>query len=209
MIVRWNIMAVYDLNGNKIFPEKSIFQGVKMVCFGDSLTEENFQYTKGWHRWLKEILDLISYVNEGQSGATSATVLSQINNYTANGESIVTIMHGSNDTGIDDATERNNIESISQTVKAKFPQAIVIYITPHYQTKYQTGINTTLQIRQDILDIAPKYSISVYDNYQFMGLYSGNLNILTNDGCHWNDKGHEIVGKNLAEWILVHFKHLL
>lgn len=200
-------MAVYDISGKNLLTEKSIFQGRKMVCFGDSLTEVNSQYTKGWHKWLKEILDLASYANMGHSGATSATVLSQINNYAANGESIVTIMHGSNDTGIADETERSTIESISQAVKTKFPQAIVIYITPHYQTKYQDGTNTTLQIRQDVLDIAPKYSISVYDNYQFMGLYSGNLSTLTNDGCHWNDTGHEIVGKNLAEWIRTHFKY--
>lgn len=201
-------MAVYDIEGNALTQDNDVFNNKKMVCFGDSLTEENFQYTKGWHKWLKEILGLASYVNKGRSGATSAAVLTQINNYTANGENLVTIMHGSNDTGITDATERNNIESISSAVKTKFPQAIIVYITPHFQTTYQEGTNTTLQIRQDVIDIAPKYAIPVYDNYQFMGLYSSNLNLLTNDGCHWNDKAHEMVGKNLAEWILTHFRYI-
>ncbi len=202
-------MALYDVNGINITPEENtLFQGEKMVCFGDSLTEVNFQYTKGWHKWLQEILGLASYVNRGASGATSATVLNQINNYTANGESLVTIMHGSNDTGIDDATEQNNIKAICTAIKAKFPTAIIIYITPHYQTKYQAGTNTTLQIRKDVLDIAPQYAIPVYDNYQFMGLYSDNLNIFTNDGCHWNDTGHEMVGKNLSEWVINHFEYL-
>ena len=202
-------MAIFDVNGNNIAPESNtLFQGKKMVCFGDSLTEENFQYTKGWHKWMQEILGLASYSNRGQSGATSATILNQINGYTANGESIVTIMHGSNDTGIADATEQSNIEAICSAVKTKFPTAIIIYITPHFQTRYQVGTNTTLNIRKDVLDVAPTYAIPVYDNYQFMGLYSSNLSIYTNDNCHWNDKGHEMVGKNLSKWVLTHFEYL-
>jgi hypothetical protein len=39
-------MALYDVNGINITPEENaLFQGKKMVCFGDSLTEVNFQYT--------------------------------------------------------------------------------------------------------------------------------------------------------------------
>ncbi len=202
-------MTLYNVDGQSILQdENSCFKNKKMVCFGDSLTEVNAQYTKGWHEWVSDILDLSSYTNEGVSSATSSGVLSQINNYTPTGENIVTVMHGSNDTGIADSTEQNNIKAICEAAKTKFPTAIIIYITPHYQTKYQVGTNTTQNIRSDVLEIAPLYSIAVYDNYQFMGLYESNLSILTNDNCHWNDKGHEVVGKNLAKWILTNFRYV-
>ncbi len=194
----------------------SVFNGKTASFFGDSLTEVNFQYTKGYHQWVKEIIGLASYNNYGVSGYDYPRMLEKINSVSDNPD-IVFLMGGINDYNAPfgewgdktNDTIYGRLYLLCQAVKQKYSSKIIIFITPPYQTKYPhvDGI-TAFDYREAIIKTCAFYAIAVYDNCVLSGIHDENLNIYTNDNCHWNDKAHEMVGKNLAEWILTHFRYI-
>ena len=52
--------------------------------------------------------------------------------------------------------------------------------------------------------MASKYALPVFDNNALSGIYpkiSANSSAWTTDGLHWNIKGHERVGRKLAQFL--------
>ena len=43
--------------------KKSVFAGKTASFYGDSLTGQNYHYTKGYHKWVTEILGLTDTAN--------------------------------------------------------------------------------------------------------------------------------------------------
>lgn len=194
----------------------SIFSGLKATFYGDSLTERNGHYTKGYHSWISDILGFVSYENYGVSGYTIKDVANKVINTTASGD-IIFVMAGVNDqtfskplgTFNDDSstdTTYGAIRLLCSTLKEKYPTKLIVYITPHYQIRYLSDLGiTSYEVSKAIKEICYQYGIPVYDNYQLSGIYpqnSTNKTLYTTDGCHWNDLGHELVGKNIAKYMI-------
>lgn len=212
-------MAVFDVNGSNLIPNGNVvFTGKTASFYGDSLTEVNQHYTKGYHSWVKDILGLTSYNNYGVSGYTIARVITKMQNTTDNPD-IVFVMVGVNDENFSTplgqfgdtttATIYGGYDVLCNLIKTKYPSKLCILITPHYQTRYphSSGV-TSYEVSKAMIEVATKYAIPVYNNFVYSGIYTTNLNIWTVDNCHWNNKAHEMVGKNLSEWVLTHFEYL-
>lgn len=216
---------IYDINGNTLSEwGNGIFFGKTAAFFGDSLTERNFQYSKGYHAWVKEILGLASYENYGVGGYTTEDVYTKIKNTTTTAD-IIFVMCGVNDQtsrvplgqfgDTTTGTTYGNVYKICEELKSKFLTQPTIFITPAYQTRYpeDTGTNgswgvTSYEITKAIKETCENFAIPIYDNFVFSQLYPTNLSIWTNDNCHWNDKMHEKVGKNLAQWVSDNVRYL-
>lgn len=191
---------------------KSPWEGKTAVFFGDSLTEKNGWYSKGYHQWVKEILGLSSYTNYGISIYTLKKIYNKIKS-TNTPADIVFVMGGVNDQtysvnlgAFGDKTENTSYGALAlmcQELREKYPTSTVIFITPHYQTKYphNEGI-TSYEISKAIKEVCERYAIAVYDNYALSEIFASNFSTYTTDNCHWNNKAHEMVGKNLAKFVL-------
>lgn len=189
----------------------SIFSGKTASFYGDSLTEANWHYTKGYHQWVKEILGLASYKNYGVSGYKVSDVYNKVNSVSDTSD-IIFIMCGVNDQTFSvplgvmgDTTSDTTYGALNLLcglLKQKYPTKLVVFITPHYQTNYlhNDGI-TSYDVSKAIREVCGKYAIPVYDNFVLSGIYTTNLSTFTTDNCHWNDKAHEMVGKNLARFV--------
>lgn len=200
----------------------SIFSGLKATFYGDSLTEKNGHYTKGYHSWISDILGFVSYENYGVSGYTIKNVADKIASTNATGD-IIFVMAGVNDqtfhkplgTFTDDPstdTTYGALKLLCSTLKEKYPTKLIVYITPHYQIKYPSNLGiTSYEVSKAIKEVCYQYSIPVYDNFQLSGIYpqnTTNKNLYTTDGCHWNNLGHEKVGKNIAKYMLNTFGYV-
>ena len=198
---------------------QSVFYGKTMNVLGDSLTEQNQHYTKGYYTWVKEILGLGTVNNYGVSGSSISTKNNPMCERYASmsAADIVLVMGGTNDCtwsaelGTTDSTDNATVYGAMKTLcaglKEKYPTSIIVFITPHFQTKYPHSQGyTAMDISKVIREVCARYAIPVYDNNLFSGIFSTNLGNFTVDNCHWNDTAHEMVGKNLAKWLLDTFR---
>ena len=200
----------------------SIFSGLKATFYGDSLTERNGHYTKGYHQWISDLLGLESYQNFGVSGYTIKQIATKVQSTTATGD-VIFIMGGVNDQtfhkqlgtindSMDQDTTYGALKLLCSTLKSKYPTKLIVFITPHYQVKYPSNLGiTSYEVSKAVKDVCYLYAIPVYDNFQNSGIYpqnATNKSTYTTDGTHWNDLGHEKVGRNIAKYMLNTFAHL-
>lgn len=195
-----------------------IFTGKTASFYGDSLTEKNYHYSNGYHKWVSDILGLASYNNYGVSGYKVSDVYNKVNSI-ADTADIIFVMCGVNDQNFSvplgamgDTTTGTTYGALSllcAKLKEKYPTKLVVFITPHYQTKYphSAGI-TSYEVSKAVREVCEKYAIPVYDNFVLSGIYSTNLSTFTTDNCHWNDTAHEMVGKNLARFMVNTFRYI-
>lgn len=208
----WTSQKILNEIGNNIWNNKTA------TFYGDSLTEVNSHYTKGYHEWVKELLGLTSYQNYGISGYKLSDIYNKVNTTNVVSDLII-IMGGVNDqnfsvplgTITDNTTNTiyGSLNLLCSKLKEKYPSKILLFITPHYQTRYPHGDGiTSLEVSKAIKEVCVKYAIPVYDNFNLGGIYNTNLSIFTTDNCHWNNFAHEMVGKNLARFINNNFRYI-
>lgn len=195
------------------------FIGKTASFYGDSLTEQTtHSYTKGYHAWVSEILGLESYVNYGVSGYRIYDVYTKVNSVSDTSD-IIFLMCGVNDQtysvplGVmgdtDDDTTYGALDMLCSLLRRKYPTKLIVFITPHYQTRYpHKGGITSYEVAKAIKDVCEKYAIPVYDNFIMSGIYPSNLYLYTGDGCHWNNTAHEMVGKHLAQYMANTFGYI-
>jgi lysophospholipase L1-like esterase len=205
-------------SGGNVDQSFSVFKNKTAFFYGDSLTEANYHYTKGYHSWVKDLLGLASYNNYGVSGYKVSDVYNKVKSVTGTAD-IVFVMCGVNDQTFSvplgtmgdntTGTTYGSLDLLCALLKQKYPTSIVVFITPHYQTNYphSDGI-TSYEVSKAIKEVCEKYAIPVYDNFVLSGIYPSNLSYFTTDRCHWNDITHEMVGKNLSKWVTDTFGYL-
>jgi lysophospholipase L1-like esterase len=210
-------IAYLKENGIGSVETTNVFAGKTASFYGDSLTESNYHYTKGYHQWIKELLGLTSYNNYGVSGYRIATVNTKVNSINDTSD-IIFVMCGVNDetfstplgTFGDSTTSTiyGGYDVLCSNLKAKYPTKIIVFITPHYQTKYphDEGV-TSYEVSKAMKEVCEKYAIPVYDNFVLSGIYPTNLSYWTTDNCHWNDKAHEMLGRNLSKFMIDTFRY--
>lgn len=196
----------------------SIFTGKTASFYGDSLTEVNWHYTKGYHKWVSEILGLTSYNNYGVSGYKVADVLNKVNSVTDTSD-IIFVMVGVNDvqfnvplgtlSELKSGTVYGNLDALCAKLREKYPTKLLVFITPAEQTKYPGTIGVSMHdIQKATKEVCERYSIVVYDCFTYGEICTTNLSYWTTDNCHWNDKAHEMVGKNLAHFVMNTFRYI-
>lgn len=163
------------------------------------------------------MLGLNSYNNYGVSGYTTENVYSKVNSVTDTAD-VIFVMCGVNDqtfhvpletiSDTTTGTTYGNLNLLCAKLKEKYPTKLVVFITPHYQTNYphNDGI-TSYEISKAIKEVCEKYAIVVYDNFAISKIYFTNLSYWTTDNCHWNDKAYEMLGRNLAKFMMDTFKY--
>lgn len=197
----------------------SIFAGKKASFYGDSLTEENQHYTKGYHKWVQEILGLQSYNNYGHSGDETEDTINKVSSVTDDAH-IIFVMIGVNDVqnetelgtfdGLEAGTIYGNLNTLCVNLRAKYPLTPIVFITPAAQTAYTSDIGVTMyDVVKAVREVCVKNGVVYYDNYTISGISPANIRHWTTDGCHWNDKAHEMVGKNLAHFVKDTFHYLV
>lgn len=205
------VNALIDNINNPQAPVNSLLINKKASFYGDSLTEKNFHYTKGYHEWVAELLGLSELNNYGVSGYTLAQIYNKINSINDDADFIF-VMGGVNDsrdgTALGTKTDQTTstvygcMNLICAKLNEKYPTQTKIFITPHFQTKYvANSAITTYEISRIIKEVCEKNSIIVYDNYALSGINIHNLYYYTTDDCHWNNLGHEKLGRNLARFM--------
>ena len=211
-------LPVSESSGGNVDQSFSVFKNKTAFFYGDSLTEANHHYTKGYHSWVKDLLGLASYNNYGVSGYKVSDVYNKVKSVTGTAD-IVFVMCGVNDQTFSvplgtmgdntTGTTYGALDLLCALLKQKYPTSIVVFITPHYQTNYRhsDGI-TSYEVSKAVKEVCEKYAIPVYDNFVLSGIYPSNLSYFTTDGCHWNDITHEMVGKNLSKWVTDTFGYL-
>lgn len=204
------------------FMLKSAFTDKTISFYGDSLTQAvPSQYSKGYRNWIVELCGFASQTNRGASGYRLWQILDAISANTETSDCI-SVMGGYNDgnqwdyarlgsLGDTTALESNEdatgtiygtVYQICAVLKAKYPTTFLMFITPPAEKNPVSGKVSLAEIRKAILETAELFSIPVYDNYKLSGVDVTNLNIYTSDGTHWTDVTHEMVGKNIAKWML-------
>lgn len=193
------------------------WEGKTAAFYGDSLTEKNYHYTKGYHKWVQELLELASYYNYGKSGWGYADIYNKVCNVVDPAD-IVFVGAGVNEqtysvalgTITDSTTDTTygRLNLLCAKLRERYPTSIIVFITPTYQTKYphNEGI-TSYEVSRAVREVCEKFAIPVFDNFIQSGINEKNLSTFTTDNCHWNDTAHEMVGKNLAHFIANGFRY--
>lgn len=125
---------------------------------------------------------------------------------------IVVVFGGTNDHGHGDApmgTESDRTpdtfigacHSLYASLKEKFSCPIVV-LTPLHRAEEDRADGITLgDYVNRIRKIAPQYSLPVLDLYERSAINRETLSVLTGDGLHPNDRGHEILAKEIGEYL--------
>ena len=230
--------AHVEINGVKYYPDSiggaftterineeiqiNSFQGLTASFYGDSLTEVNYHYTKGYHSWIKDLVGLSSYNNYGLSGRTISGLYDTVNSINDTAD-VLFIMIGVNDSTfltpigqMGDTTEGTvygEYYRLMNLLKTKYPSKKIVIITPHLQKKYATSktaeenIEYMRQIGEACRQTSRHFDLACYDNQILSGFVLSNLDTYTTDGCHWNNAGHELVGKNISKWLLSSYRN--
>lgn len=205
-------------NGGGTASSITLFAGKTASFYGDSLTEVNYHYTKGYYKWITDILGLSSYNNYGVGGYKVSDVINKVNAVTDDAD-IIFVMIGVNDVQFNvplgsfaemkTGTVYGNLNTLCQNLREKYPLVPLVFITPAEQTRYPSTTGVSMyDVAKAVREVCFKNSVVCYDNYTISGIYPVNLNYWTTDKCHWNDKAHEMVGKNIASFVADTFHYL-
>ena len=208
----------------------SLFRGKTANFLGDSITAYYGMYaTKPYHAWVKELLGLSTVNNYGVSGTSiakqtdndSSAMCVRYTEMTDDADLIV-VAGGINDLGFSRTlgeTTSDDLKTFNGALKTlieglinKYPHKNIIFMTPaHIGSRFQNGTNfnepnpiglTTIDYSNAIKNMCAIYSIPVFDNNALCGINKINEEIYTNDSLHWNNLGHERVGKKLSKFII-------
>ena len=188
------------------------YKGRTAAFYGDSITEKNWHYSKGYYQWMQELLGFSEIHNRGKTDLTSAQIFARFKGFN-NNEDYIFICAGTNDqtfsvpigspTDMTDKTVYGVYNLWTDYLIKNHPEQTVIFITPHFQTRFM-GDNTTMtgDVAEVIKEVCGKKGFSVYDNYSLSGINASTVGSMTTDRCHWNDGTHEKVGRAISAWML-------
>lgn len=204
----------------------SYWQGKIWNALGDSITEVNHHTTKQYHQFAKEILGIATVRNYGISGTTIAKKNTNDNSAMCircqsmdTNADLITVAGGVNDLGFniplgsldtldDPTTFYGGCKLLMESLIQRYPDKVIAIITPAKQDRFFRSPNnvgaTTEDYTRILKEMASKYALPVFDNNALSGIYpkiSANSSAWTTDGLHWNIKGHERVGRKLAQFL--------
>lgn len=174
----------------------------QIVCIGDSLTEgyslkPEHAYPALLQDKLKKINPTSSVVNAGISGATSQIALSQVKKFVTQKPSLIILALGANDglRGLPVPAMENNLEqAIKEIKKNKIPMLLVgMLIPPNYGPTY------TQNFKVVFTRLAQKHQLP-FMPFLLQDI-AGQPELNLPDQIHPNEKGHQIIAKNIWPYI--------
>ena len=202
----------------------------KANFLGDSITQ-GIGTTKCYHEFVKEQLNLSLSRNYGVGGTIIAN--REPNNFLNRYQSmdddadLVVVFGGTNDFGhhtplgdiesTDDKTFYGALKVLCEGLINKYSGKTIIFITPLNRScdKFPADDCPTGQKQNNeghvledyvkaIKEVAPMYSIPVYDLFSHSNLYPYNPTIISNympDGLHPNENGHQVMARKISNFI--------
>lgn len=174
----------------------------RILFLGDSLGEgqgigESPAFPKVVERILREKKHDVVIINDGVSGSISASGLSRLKWQLKNKVDLLVLELGANDglRGFKLKETEKNLKEIIAHAKSKNIKVLLlgVYIPPNYGIKYgQEFTNMYKNISK-----TEKIPLLPFLLKDVAGIKELNLP----DGIHPNAKGHEIIGKNVAEFV--------
>ena len=195
---------------------ENLFAGRYAVLFGDNMVRRGDQQTNGFHQLLMGQLGLRTCPYSGSSGATFEKTVGHI--YAGTGqESLVLVLAGLGDLENNlplgtygdrsFATIRGSVYRMCLALLEKYPRADHLVITPACQTRYvHSGGVTGADLARSIVRICGSFGIPVYDYYRFSGICGETLELLTHDGCHWNQQAQNRAARDIGRFLGENFR---
>lgn len=182
--------------------QKEEVQGI-IVALGDSLTAGlGVELEDAYPALLQDKLDAENHsfrvVNAGVSGETTSGTLSRLNWILSQKPNIVILEIGANDglRGIDTNLVEQNIDNILLKLKERG----VITILAGMKMVWNLGEDYTLKFNAIYPKLAEKYDL-IYMPF-FLKDVAAEAEFNNADGIHPNEKGYEIITKNIYPYVL-------
>lgn len=188
--------------------QKEEVRGI-IVALGDSLTaglgvELEDAYPALLQNKLDEENHLFRVVNAGVSGETTSGTLSRLNWILSQNPDIVILEIGANDglRGIDTNLVERNIEEIL----VKLQERGVVTVLAGMKMVWNLGENYTLKFNAIYPKLAEKYDL-IFMPF-FLKDVAAEVELNNADGIHPNEKGYEVITKNIYPYVLEAIKRL-
>ena len=199
--------------------ENSIFSGKRMTIYGDSISAPTNKKSivKAWSDWVKDILGFASVQNYAVGGYDLDAIYTEMarRRDTTNPD-LVIVMGGVNDVvlgtplgqlGDTSDTVYGAIQKICTELNAQYPLARKLIVAPAFQNRYHVTVGTVYEVGRIMKEVCDINGILCYNNLTGAEFNANNIATYVYDangygeGLHWNDSGHELVGKNIAQFI--------
>ena len=198
------------------------YSAYKAVFLGDSNTAVNASKTKPWWQWVVELLGITNYVNYGTNGATLSSLgaagkrMCEMYETMAADASLIFVMGGvnefRNDTQTPFGTTANTTpETISGAVRyicrglqQKYPGKPVVFITPTNQSLWTHREGKSMaDLSRAIMDACHMEGVLCLDAQGSLGINPAGESLYTSDRLHLNDLGSELLGRWVANQVVV------
>ena len=188
--------------------QKEEVQG-KIVALGDSLTAGlGVELEDAYPALLQNRLDAEDHafrvVNAGVRGETTSGTLSRLNWILSQKPDIVILEIGANDglRGIDTNLVERNIEEIL----VKLQERGVVTVLAGMKMVWNLGENYTLKFNAIYPELAEKYDL-IFMPF-FLKDVAAEADLNRADGIHPNEKGYEVITKNIYPYVLEAIKRV-
>lgn len=190
------------------------YNGLKIVCIGDSLTEGDHgsgisgvanRQLKTYPYYLSKLLGCET-VNDGRCGITSSGYLTLYNGGTVNvsDADVVLIMLGTNK-GLGDSYGTSYSTLVDKVQADMKDGAVLVLITPP-TTTVEANIPYVEGAHEFVLNLAKEKNLPVIDAYTDSPIQTINVYIYqSNDGLHMNEQGYAA----FAEFIAAELEEIL
>jgi len=185
-----------------LFINEGAFASTNILFLGDSLSEgqgvnEEQSFPRLVERNLRAKKHDVVVTNGGVSGSTSASGVTRLKWHLKKKTDVMVLELGANDglRGLKVSETQKNLEEIIRYAKDKKVKVLLLglLMPPNYGKKY------TLEFEQMYKKIAATEKVPFLP-FVLNGV-AGNAELNMPDGIHPNPKGHEVVAKNVTDFV--------
>lgn len=202
-------MYLYDKNGNEINIGTKSFKDKTIGILGDSITfgtgasdagRDTPSPEKGYAPQL--VKEFQNGVIAGYPGYTISQIIANIGAIPTNRDYVI-FFGGTNDTSHTTTQIKTDADNAFATLRATFPNAVVVAITPYIWDSSKT-IEEQLERIKTIKDSANAHGIMVCELPNLVG-FSGKVaeskEIFFDDNVHPNDTGHTRLYETVLQYL--------
>lgn len=188
-------------------PATEDFKGLTAGFLGDSQTEEELTGPNAWWAWVRDILQLSRIEVYGLRGSwlsTSGGFLARAQEMDKTLD-IIFVLGGINDANnnatIGDYTSgtgfKGGVKNLCQYLKSEYTGKMIVFITPTLQSSFSAGANAAIYA-DAIKEVCEREGVPVLDACADCGINPALDTTYTSDKLHYNAKGHELIGRYVA-----------
>jgi len=176
---------------------------IKILFLGDSLTEgygvdKSKSYPQMVQKFLKEKGVIIEVLNGSVSGSTTASSSSRLKWFLKAKPNILFLALGANDglRGVKVSESKKNLRECIQAAKSAGLKVVLagMMVPPNYGADY--GLNFIAMFKE----LAKEEKLKLMP-FLLKGV-AGEEKLNQEDGIHPNESGHNVIGRNVADFLL-------